>query len=163
MNSNNFFEDLAKIVKETAGDCKTYRNICNKSNYDFDTSLSESKLGDIPYIPWSLFKQSNNKFKDLLRGNTFNKLDFWMESSSTCGDPSIIGRLDHDIEVLKTNYNDVFNSSEIVSISADAAITEGNIVKVEFYANNSKIGETDTAPFVCRWANVNAGVYELQA
>lgn len=113
MCPNTFFDDLAKIVKETAEDCTIYRNVCNQSNYDFDITLNESILGDIPYIPWSLFKQSNKKFKDLLRGDSFNKLDYWMESSSTCGDPSIVGRLNNDIEILKTNYDDVFNSFSI--------------------------------------------------
>jgi hypothetical protein len=36
-----------------------------------------------------------------------------MESSSTTGDPSIIGRLNKDIEVLKSNYNIVFNSFSV--------------------------------------------------
>lgn len=36
-----------------------------------------------------------------------------MESSSTTGDPSIIGRLQKDIEVLKSNYNYVFNSFSV--------------------------------------------------
>jgi hypothetical protein len=110
MSCSKVLEDLSTVIRETAGDCAIYKKQCNVVEYDFDASLKESNLGEIPYIPWSFFKQSNNLFKDLLRGSTLDKLDFWMESSSTCGDPSIVGRLESDIDVLKANYDDVFNS-----------------------------------------------------
>jgi hypothetical protein len=113
MNSDNFYLDLGNTVKETASDCEIYRNLCNKFEFDLDSTITESTLNEIPYIPWEYFKLSNNKFKELLRGKTFQKLDYWMESSSTTGDPSIVGRLDNDIEVLKSNYNDVFNSFSV--------------------------------------------------
>ncbi len=105
--------DISNTIKETAEDCTIYKKLCKEHEYDFDTTLKESTLGEIPYIPWSFFKQSNYKFKDLLRGNAFENLKYWMESSSTCGDPSIVGRLDKDIEVLKDNYNAVFNSFSV--------------------------------------------------
>ncbi|MFX1241788.1 MAG: hypothetical protein ACFFA7_11130 [Promethearchaeota archaeon] len=103
-------DDISHIIKETAEDCPIYKKLCEKVEYDFDTTLKESNLGEIPYIPWNFFKLSNYKFRDLLRGNSFENLKYWMESSSTCGDPSIVGRLEGDIEVLKANYNIVFNS-----------------------------------------------------
>jgi hypothetical protein len=102
--------DITNTIKETAEDCSIYKRVCEEVEYNFDTTLKESDLGEIPYIPWSFFKLSNYKFRELLRGKSFEKLKYWMESSSTCGDPSIVGRLDNDIEVLKTNYNEVFNS-----------------------------------------------------
>ncbi len=103
-----FFQNLSSTIRETAKECDLYRKICEKVEYDFDKTLNESNLGDIPYIPWSFFKQSNDKFKELLRGNTFENLEYWMESSSTSGDPSIVGRLKSDIEVLMNSYNRVF-------------------------------------------------------
>jgi hypothetical protein len=110
MSSSKILEDLSRVVRETASDCEIFRKQSDNIEFDFDATVKESTLGEIPYIPWSFFKQSNNLFKDLIRGDSFEKLDFWMESSSTCGDPSIVGRLDCDIEVLKANYNKVFNS-----------------------------------------------------
>ena len=110
MNSNNFYKDLEIAVKETASDCEIYKNQCDKFEYNLDSTIKESTLSEIPYIPWEFFKLSNNIFKELLRGKTFDNLNYWMESSSTTGDPSIVGRLGNDIEVLKSNYNDVFNS-----------------------------------------------------
>ncbi|MFX1430857.1 MAG: hypothetical protein ACFFCY_11910 [Promethearchaeota archaeon] len=102
--------DLSNTIKKTAEDCSIYNKLCKESEYDFDETLKDSNLDEIPYIPWSFFKLSNNRFKDLLRGRTFENLKYWMESSSTCGDPSIVGRLDDDIKVLKANYEEVFNS-----------------------------------------------------
>jgi hypothetical protein len=110
MSFRNVLTDLSKVIRETARDCELYKKQCDETEFDFDTTLKESNLGDIPYIPWSFFKQSNNMFKKLLRGDSYDNLEHWMESSSTCGDPSIVGRLESDINVLKANYNDVFNS-----------------------------------------------------
>jgi len=113
MNSNRFYNDLSILIKETADDCKIYKERCDEIEYDVDTTLNESNLGEIPYIPWGFFKLSNEKFKELLRGNTFEKLEYWLESSSTTGDPSIVGRLKSDLEVLNANYNEVFNSFSV--------------------------------------------------
>ena len=142
MSSNKFYKDLAKIVKETAEDCEIYRNRCAEVEYDFDAPLNDSTLGEIPYIPWSFFKQSTNKFKDLLRGDAFDKLDFWMESSSTCGDPSIVGRLESDIEVLKESYNDVFNSFSVKDQVNNLILFAPNIrfinkIRHNFYDKNA--------------------------
>ena len=113
MTSNLFYEKLHDTVKETVSDCVIYKNQCDKFEYNIDSTIKESTLDEIPYIPWEFFKLSNNKFKQLLRGNAFHELEYWMESSATTGDPSIIGRLTNDIEVLKSNYNDVFNSFSV--------------------------------------------------
>ncbi len=142
MSSNKFYNDLAATVKETAADCKLYRNFCDEVEFDFNTTLNDSKLGEIPYISWNLFKQSNEKFKELLRGDTFEKLDSWMESSSTCGDPSIVGRLDDDIQVLKSNYNDVFNSYSIKDQINNLILFAPNVrfinkIRHKFYGKNS--------------------------
>ena len=142
MSFNKVLDDLSVIIRETASDCEIYKKQCDKVEYDFATTIKESNLGEIPYIPWSFFKQSNNIFKALLRGNSFEKLDCWMESSSTCGDPSIVGRLDNDIEVLKANYNEVFNSfskKEMVKnlILFAPKIYIINKIKNNFYGKNA--------------------------
>ncbi|MFX1591340.1 MAG: hypothetical protein ACFFCL_01485 [Promethearchaeota archaeon] len=142
MSSKNFYEDLSICIEKTANECKLYKDLCNQGDYDFDQILKESNLGEIPYIPWSLFKLSNNRFKELLRGNTFEKLEYWMESSSTCGDPSIVGRLDNDIEVLKANYNEVFNTfsnkdqvNNLILFAPDMRII--NKIRHNFYGKNA--------------------------
>jgi len=138
MSSNKFYNDLAAIVKETAADCKLYSNLCDEVEFDFNTTLNDSNLGELPYQ----FKQSNDKFKELLRGDTFEKLEYWMESSSTCGDPSIVGRLDDDIQVLKSNYNDVFNSYSIKDQINNLILFAPNVrfinkMRHKFYGKNT--------------------------
>jgi len=142
MSSNKFYNDLTAIVKETAADCKLYSNLCDEVEFDFNTTLNDSNLGELPYISWNQFKQSNDKFKELLRGDTFEKLEYWMESSSTCGDPSIVGRLDDDIQVLKSNYNDVFNSYSIKDQINNLILFAPNVrfinkMRHKFYGKNT--------------------------
>ena len=67
------------------------------------------------------------------------------------------------VEITSPSNNDTFNSSEIISIDADASVANGNLVKVEFYTNGIKIGESDTAPYQFQWENVLPGVYNLEA
>ncbi|MFX1499614.1 MAG: hypothetical protein ACFFDH_01465 [Promethearchaeota archaeon] len=142
VSSDKVLKDLSITIKEIANDCEIYKTRCDDAEYDFDTTLKESNLGEIPFIPWGFFKQSNGMFKDLLRGNTFDKLEYWMESSSTCGDPSIVGRLDTDIQVLKDNYDAVFNSfskkesvNNLILFAPDMRII--NKIRHNFYGKNT--------------------------
>ncbi len=142
MSSNKFYDDLAATVKETAADCNIYSNLCDEAEFELDATLNDSNLGEIPYVSWNLFKESNNRFKELLRGDTFEKLDYWMESSATCGDASIVGRLDDDIEVLKANYNEVFNSFSIKDQVNNLILFAPNIrfinkIRHNFYGKNT--------------------------
>ena len=99
--------DLRDEVKATSNDCKLYKQICEKREYDFDQFIKESNLDEVPYVNWNYFKESNKRFRDLLR-IPYNKLSYWTISSSTSGDPSLVGRHAKDIEVFKNNYKKVF-------------------------------------------------------
>lgn len=142
MSSRKILDDLSTIIRGTAKDCEIYKKQCKEVEYDFDATIKESNLGEIPYIPWSYFKQSNNLFKELLRGDSFEQLNYWMESSSTCGDPSIVGRLESDTNVLKANYNEVFNSyskkdevNNLILFAPGMAII--NKIRHKFYGKNA--------------------------
>ena len=142
MSSSKFYDDLAATVKETAADCDLYSNLCDEAEFDFNATLNDSNLGEIPYVSWNLFKQSNGKFKELLRGDTLEKLDYWLESSSTCGDPSIVGRLDDDVQVLKSNYDNVFNTYSIKDQVNNLILFAPNIrfinkIRHKFYGKNA--------------------------
>jgi endoglucanase len=77
---------------------------------------------------------------------------------SSTGEPNTI-----TVAITSPSNDDTFVSSDIIAISADASITEGSITKIEFYANQVKIGEADTSPYKFQWANVLPGVYQLKA
>jgi hypothetical protein len=50
-----------------------------------------------------------------------------------------------------------------VTISATASETGGTIAKVEFYADSTKIGEVDAAPYTFTWIDPAPGNYQLTA
>ena len=77
-----------------------------------------------------------------MRGDTLEKLDYWLESSSTCGDPSIVGRLDDDVQVLKSNYDNVFNTYSIKDQVNNLILFAPNIrfinkIRHKFYGKNA--------------------------
>ncbi len=57
----------------------------------------------------------------------------------------------------------IFDAPASVYMSANAADTDGTVVKVEYYANSIKIGEASVAPYALFWNNVFTGSYTLTA
>ncbi|MBL9152942.1 MAG: DNRLRE domain-containing protein [Verrucomicrobiales bacterium] len=51
----------------------------------------------------------------------------------------------------------------MVSLVADAADTDGEIAKVEYFSGTTKIGETVAAPHTFAWSGVNPGQYTVTA
>ncbi|MHA1298012.1 MAG: LuxE/PaaK family acyltransferase [Candidatus Helarchaeota archaeon] len=108
MANSNFYEKLRAQIKATSEDCKFYHDLCIKEEYNFDQSINDSNLEEIPYVNWAYFKESNRKFIELLR-IPYDKLAHWTVSSSTSGDPSLVGRGPEDIRVFQGNYKKVFD------------------------------------------------------
>jgi hypothetical protein len=48
-----------------------------------------------------------------------------------------------------------------ILIAATAADADGSIVKVEFFANDQKLGEDSSSPYSLLWTNATAGAYTL--
>jgi hypothetical protein len=48
-------------------------------------------------------------------------------------------------------------------VEADASVKDGSIARVEFYSDDTYIGEDDTAPYALNWMNVPEGTYTLTA
>ncbi len=107
MVDKDFFEDLQKEIKKTAADCEFYNHLCEENQYNFDMRLDDSNLEEIPYVNWNYFKESNQIFDKLLR-IPLDALSHWTISSSTSGDPSIVGRGPEDVLVFQENYKKVF-------------------------------------------------------
>ncbi|MDJ1503916.1 Ig-like domain-containing protein, partial [Xanthocytophaga agilis] len=59
--------------------------------------------------------------------------------------------------------NTSFTSGNAITITANAADTDGKVGKVEFFAGTSKIGETTTAPYTINWTPSATGTYALTA
>ncbi|MFW9782068.1 MAG: hypothetical protein ACFFFB_07270 [Candidatus Heimdallarchaeota archaeon] len=107
MASELLYTDLQNEVEETSKDCNFYKQICENQEYDFDQTIKDSNLDEVPYINWNYFKESLGKFPELLR-IPYDKLSYWTISSSTTGDPSLVGRGPEDIDLFKRNYRRVF-------------------------------------------------------
>ncbi len=56
-----------------------------------------------------------------------------------------------------------FAAPSTITLEADAADSDGNVVQVEFYAGSSLINTSFTAPYSVSWPDVNAGNYVLTA
>lgn len=56
-----------------------------------------------------------------------------------------------------------FTAPASITVSANAADSDGSIAKVEFFAGSTKIGEDTTSPYSITWSNVAAGSYTLTA
>ncbi|MHB9132570.1 MAG: Ig-like domain-containing protein [Armatimonadota bacterium] len=57
----------------------------------------------------------------------------------------------------------IFTAPADVTITADAADSDGTIQKVEFYADGAKLGEDTLAPYSYTWINAPAGAHTLTA
>lgn len=67
------------------------------------------------------------------------------------------------VSINAPSAGETFESSQTILISADALISEGVIDRVEFSANDVKIGQSEKAPFEFQWQQPFPGVYELKA
>lgn len=59
--------------------------------------------------------------------------------------------------------NSSFLAPGMISITADAADSDGSVMKVEFFNGATKLGEDLTAPYSFVWSNVAVGSYTLTA
>jgi hypothetical protein len=59
--------------------------------------------------------------------------------------------------------NATITAGSQLTISASASDSDGSITKVEFYQNNTKLGEDTSSPYSFVWTNVPAGTYSLTA
>ncbi|MHA1270205.1 MAG: LuxE/PaaK family acyltransferase [Candidatus Helarchaeota archaeon] len=107
MTKKDIFEDFRIQVKGTSNDCNFYKNLCLEQEYDIDQTINESNIDEIPYVNWNYFKESHGRYHKLLR-IPYENLSYWTLSSSTTGDPSLVGRGKIDIEVFKQNYKTIF-------------------------------------------------------
>lgn len=56
-----------------------------------------------------------------------------------------------------------FNQGETINIAATASHPDGSIVRLEFFAGDTKLGEKMSAPFTFAWQNAAAGAFSLTA
>ncbi|SER03155.1 hypothetical protein SAMN05421690_100634 [Nitrosomonas sp. Nm51] len=57
----------------------------------------------------------------------------------------------------------VFTEGDLISLTANANDTDGNIAKVEFYADDVLLGEDTGSPFEFSWSSATVGTHTLKA
>ena len=67
------------------------------------------------------------------------------------------------VSLVTPTNNQVYYMPAPVAISANAADTDGSVVKVEFYNGTTKLGEKTASPFSYSWTNTPAGSYTITA
>ncbi|WP_132054603.1 Ig-like domain-containing protein [Pseudocnuella soli] len=67
------------------------------------------------------------------------------------------------VDVVNPIANSVYVLPATISVAANATDKDGAIVKVEFFANGEKIGESKTAPFRIDWKAEVGGTYQITA
>lgn len=97
----NFITDYKENLIQQYELCSAYRLLCENVGFNPNMDLvTEDDLEKVPYLTTTLFKKSQGLFSKLLRIPVEN-LDKWTVSSSTSGDPSIVGRVNRDIEQIE--------------------------------------------------------------
>ncbi|NER13017.1 hypothetical protein GWK08_06175 [Leptobacterium flavescens] len=59
--------------------------------------------------------------------------------------------------------NASFTEGDAINITASASDSDGNVTRVEFFANGVKLGEDTTAPYAYNWTNAAVGNHSLTA
>ncbi|MFW9929865.1 MAG: hypothetical protein ACFFD1_10775 [Candidatus Thorarchaeota archaeon] len=96
------FVDLMRdVTKESIELNPFYEDLIKKQGFNPDDLNKLDDLVQIPYIPAVLFKQSNEMYGSLLKIPVYSsEFETWNVSSCTTGNPSLVGRSKHDVELL---------------------------------------------------------------
>lgn len=101
MENAGFYDDLGKNITAQYDECESYRLLCREQNFNPHVNLkTKSDFDNVPFVVTTLFKKSHHLYSKLLRVNP-EKLSKWTTSSSTTGDPSIVGRTEDDISGIR--------------------------------------------------------------
>ena len=77
--------------------------------------------------------------------------------------PPVTSNLPPSITLTGPVTGSVFVASAPITLSANATDPDGAILKVEFFANGTKLGEDTSSPYSFTWSNSTAGSYSLTA
>lgn len=109
---------------------------------------------------WGVYRGKD----DVLRDEQVRFADFCVTESSASLCPSDIGsNVPPTVSITSPANNAGFSAPASISISANAADSDGSVSKVEFFNGSTKLGEATTAPYTYTWTNVAAGNYVLTA
>jgi poly(3-hydroxybutyrate) depolymerase len=65
------------------------------------------------------------------------------------------------IKITSPPGNAILEAPATIHVAADAEGDAGQVARVEFYRNDSKISEAGSSPYQCVWSNVDTGTYVI--
>jgi hypothetical protein len=68
-----------------------------------------------------------------------------------------------NVTIISPTNNATFTAPADIAITADPSDSDGTISLVEFFQNDTKLGEATNSPYIFSWTNVTAGNYALTA
>ncbi|GAA4274813.1 hypothetical protein GCM10022258_41090 [Aquimarina gracilis] len=80
-----------------------------------------------------------------------------------CGGGNPPGNVPPTVSITQPGTGQNFTVGSTITINASASDSDGNITKVEFFRNGTKIGEDTTSPYSFTWNNAASGSYTLTA
>lgn len=144
-------------------------NCCNAGGLDIDVYLDSTLLGSFKpagatYADMSTAPFATTAGPHILKfvgrntsgGDNTALLDSVSITRITGNEPPTVG-------LTSPSNNAIYTAPVDVTLTADAADGDGQVTKVEFFQNGTKVGEGYSAPFTHTWAGVSAGSYTLTA
>ncbi|WP_423736045.1 discoidin domain-containing protein [Chitinophaga caseinilytica] len=99
-----------------------------------------------------------------LRDETIYLADICVAKSTTDLCPSDVGsNTPPTVSLTSPAANATFTAPASITVSANAADSDGTVSKVEFFQGATKIGEDASSPYSITWSNVAAGSYAITA
>ena len=90
---------MREIITENIEKNEFYRDMIENTSFNIDDLNNVDDLASIPFISTTFYKQSANMYKKLLKIPE-NEVLQWNCSSTTSGDPSLVGINENDIDFL---------------------------------------------------------------
>jgi YD repeat-containing protein len=144
-------------------------NCCNAGGLDVDVYLDSTLLGSFKPAGATYADMSTAPFtttagphvlkfvgRNTSGGDNTALLDSVSITRLTSNEPPAVG-------VTGPSNGAVYMAPADVTITADASDGDGQVAKVEFFQNGTKIGEDLSSPFSLAWSSVPKGSYTLTA
>lgn len=144
-------------------------NCCNAGGLDIDVYLDSTLLGSFKPAGATYTDMSTAPFTTTAGPHV---LKFVGRNSSGGDNTALLDSVSIDrltsnepptVSLTGPPDNAVYTVPTDVTLTADAADGDGQVAKVEFFQNGTKIGEDLSSPFTFLWSNVPKGNYTLTA
>ncbi len=87
----------------------------------------------------------------------------WKELGECGGGNPPGGNQSPTVSITQPGSGQSFTTGSTITINASASDSDGNVTKVEFFRNGTKIGEDTSSPYSFTWNNASDGNYTLTA